>query len=32
VRGGEGPYEIASSCGWPCLVENDLFSKQREAH
>jgi hypothetical protein len=32
VRGGEGPYELPPSCGWPCSVENNLFSKQRESH
>jgi hypothetical protein len=32
VRGGEGPYELPPSRGWPCSVENNLFSKQREAH
>jgi hypothetical protein len=30
--GGEGPYELPPSRGWPCSVENNLFSKQREAH
>jgi hypothetical protein len=30
-EGGEGPYELPPSCGWTCLVENNLFSKQREA-
>jgi hypothetical protein len=32
VRGGKGPYELPPSRGWPCSVENNLFSKQREAH
>ena len=31
-RGGEGPKEIPPSHGWSCSVENNLFSKQREAH
>ena len=27
-EGGEGPYELPPSRGWPCLVENiKLFSK-----
>jgi hypothetical protein len=30
--GGEGPYELPPSRGWPCLVENKLFSKPREVH
>jgi len=29
---GEGPYDHPPSRGWPCLVENILFLKQREAH
>jgi hypothetical protein len=32
VRGGEGPKELPPSCGWSCSIENNLFSKQREAH
>jgi len=32
VRGGEGPYELPPSRGWPCSVENiKLFSKPRGA-
>jgi hypothetical protein len=30
--GGEGPNELPPSRGWPCLVENKLFSKPRGAH
>jgi hypothetical protein len=30
--GGKGPYELSPSRGWPCLVENNLFSKPREVH
>jgi hypothetical protein len=30
--GGEGPYELPPSRGWPCLVENILFLKPREVH
>jgi hypothetical protein len=26
--GGDGPYELPPSRGWPCLVKNNLFSKQ----
>jgi hypothetical protein len=29
-EGGEGPYELPPSRGWPCSVENNLFSKQIE--
>ena len=31
LRGGEGPYELPPSCGWPCSVEDKLFLKPREA-
>ena len=32
VRGGEGPYELPPSRGWPCSVKNiKLFSKPRGA-
>ena len=30
VRGGE--FELPPLHGWPCLVENKLFSKPRGAH
>ena len=30
--GEEGPYELPPSCGCPCLIENILFLKPREAH
>jgi hypothetical protein len=30
--GEEGPYELITSRGWPCSVENKLFSKPRECH
>jgi hypothetical protein len=26
------PYELPPSHGWPCSVENNLFSKQTETH
>ena len=32
VRGRGGSYELPPSRGWPCLVENKLFLKTREAH
>ena len=32
MQGGEGPNELPPSCGWPCLVENKLFSKPRGVH
>jgi hypothetical protein len=32
-RGGRGGgYDLPPSHGWPCLVENKLFSKPREVH
>jgi hypothetical protein len=31
VRGGKGPKELPPSRGWSCSVENNLFSKRREA-
>jgi hypothetical protein len=30
--GGEGPYEIPPSRGWPCSVEDKLFFKPKESH
>ena len=32
VREGEGPKELPPSRGWSCSVENNLFSKRRDAH
>ena len=32
VMWGGGAYELPTSHGWPCSIENKLLLKQRETH